>query len=428
MDFASLEGLDLSVEQSELAQVQGDLTVLHQYYDQIAAQGGICREQVQGLVRDCAVEIDPSFPIASFTEVPSKTNYAVAMEGMLSTAARTVWELIKKAAQLLIKIVRWVIEQIRNNIKNRHDAGKAVAAANALHDVNKQARARGIVSVVAKASGKAIVDRAQQEVDSARKSWDGNFNDLVFDMIGDQKFSQAVRFLAIDLLSYNELIQTKFEIFEELLDEEVVIGDQAKVMTMVGRLKTIAEPIPANSRLIGFAEAADVKIQRLYSGPVSIIELCTSMREHQKLLRFGKERPFVSAEEACDRLAVAEDGFVADFLQNPEKWTGVLMRIDHAISALGNAQPKGLTTADLQRNFAEAYDVLDREIKALQAFVVVTEACRAVRDQAAHDAFSFEVATLRKNKAVLEHSDEAELKAWYHELIQATKRALHGAF
>lgn len=427
MDFLSLEGLDLSDEQGDVSRVRDDMAVLDQYYDQIAAQGGICREQAQALVRDCSVQIDPSFPIASFTQVPSKTNYAVAMEGIIAQTGRMVWDLIKKAAQLLLKIVRFIAEQIRNAVRNRQEIRKAIAMAVGIHNVNKDARARGVSSVEVPPSHKAAVERAQHEIDTARESWDSNFNDLVYDMIGDATFSNAVRFIALDLLPYFEILDAKINLFRELMAEEVSLNDQGKILTIRGRLATIAEPIPAG-RMAGFAKGGGVSIPRSLPGEISVIELCEAMREQQKRLRFDKTHAAVSANEACDRLAASSDTFVAEFLQNPEKWTTGLNAIAHAVADLGQAQPKGVLSRDLAQAYANAFDILDREVKALNTFVMVADACRTVRDNAANEAFRFELATLRKAQAIVAGSADSDLRTFLNDSIQQVKRAVHTSF
>lgn len=424
MDLSvALEGLDLSAECGELEQIQGDLSVLGQHYTNIAATGGICRDTAQQLVRDCAVQMDEKlYPVNSFTEAPSKTNLVVAQESIINTIGTKVWDMIRKAAALLVKIAKYVIEAIRKAIGRSKDTAKANSAVHALADANRTIRTSGLTSLMVKPSARGALDRANLEIASAEESWNSNFNALVFDLITDSKFGDAVRLIALDLLGNVNTLDAKIDLFHELLDEPPVAGDQVSMISVAGRLRAIAQPLEAN-RMYEFFKAAGYDVTRTFPGNVTIIDLCTSVRETQRTLRFSPTAQKVGPEEGTDYLVQKDQStFAAPFLANHTQWLDAIQKLQHRAQELSQIHPRGVMTQELSQAYVTAFDVLDREIKALQVFLTAAEACHTVRDQVLHDALGYQLSVKRRNDVIIHNSDDTKLKQQYNDTMRDAQR------
>jgi hypothetical protein len=377
MDLDQLEEIDFSCDEGEIEMIRGDVAVLNRYYDEIAAQGGVCRDTAKALVRDCKVQLPDSCPIASFTEVPSRTNLTITQENIVFAAGRMVWDMIKKAAALLAKVMRWIIDTLRKSIGLKRESGKAINASHALAAIRQK-----YTDLTAPADTHAVpLQRAYREVKEARASYDSNFNDLIVDMLTDERFVTAVRNVGVELLPYHDTIEMKLSLFNELIHGHLNGGDAAASASLVGQLRTIATPIDG-SRLNAIVQRAGVK-----PTSAALFDVCDALRSTQSAMRASKQQSTIEPEDAEQRLLTSVDSFAADFIVDMDSWLKVLDRLDRAVRHLGTTQPSAPPSKEVADAYLRAFTVVEREVQALRQFVVVAEACRTVRDQFCHDLF-----------------------------------------
>lgn len=416
MDLDLLEEIDISGDQGELDNIRGDVAVLNRYYDDISAQGGITRDQAKLLVRDCGVQFGDNCPITSFTEVPSRTNLSIAMEGMVSTAARMVWDLIKKAAALLMKIARWIVDALRQRLGLKRDA---VKAANAVSQVNKlNQKYEGAVN---KDLSSPVIDKAKATLAEAQASYDSNFNDLVMSMLTDEKFTTTVRNIGIELLAFHEVIEAKIDLFHDLVTSHLNAGDSGAMITLQGQLRTIAQPIEGRNIQL-FMRNSHIQIP-----DNTLISCMDSLRQAQSALRNSKVAHPISADAAALLLERGVETFSAPFILHDEEWIKVMDRMSHALNQLGQIHPAGQITQEVANAYAQAFDVISKEVQAMRLFVVVADACRTVRDQFLHDMLRVVMAEVMLTEARADASEDKSLKNHIRQDLNHVAQAVNAA-
>lgn len=400
MDLDQLEEIDFSCDEGEIETIRGDVAVLNRYYDEIAAKGGVCRDTAKALVRDCNVQLPDSCPIGSYTEAPSRTNLTITQESVIMAAGRMVWDLIKKAAALLSKIMRWIIDAVRKGLGLKREPEKAVSAVRSLKNIKQKFSD----IPVSEDNASVPLQRAYRQHKEALASYDSNFNDLIVDMLTDARFTTAVRNVGVDLLAYHDVIEMKIALFNDLIYGRLNGGDSAATAALVSQLGTIATPIDG-SRLQAMVERAGIK-------PVSsaLFDVCDALRSTQYAMRTSTSQHRIGPDDAQARLNGVADSFTAPFVMNMEAWLKVLDRLDRDVRKLGQAHPPVQPTKDVADAYLNAFSVVEREVQALRQFIVVAEACRTVRDQFCHDLFEVVKTEIQVLNAAVEVTGTPEQK------------------
>lgn len=128
--FLALE--QLGVDEEELRNVRDDMELLEDRVSEIAKVGLINRDQARRLVEEHAAPIDEiRYPLVSFTEVPSQTNLAPALEGASDAARNLLKKLIDAAVAMYKKIMAWIrntfidyVQKLRGDITVRKAMAK----------------------------------------------------------------------------------------------------------------------------------------------------------------------------------------------------------------------------------------------------------------------------------------------------------------
>lgn len=406
--FEIPEDIDLVADQGELDLLRGDLAVLDRYYADIAKVGAVSRAQAQTLVRDCGVQFGDSYPLNSFTEQPSAVNISVTMEGLASSVARTLWSMIKKAAALLMKVARWIMDLMRRGLGLSKDVNKALAATGAMHEVSTR-----MENMVASIGDTPAIYHAKQTLQQVSADYDSNFNDLIYDMLTDETFTTAVRYVGMDLLQFHEVIEMKLQMYRNLVrSAEANQNNVAANTSLIGQLRTIAEPI-SGDRIRGYLKNAGVDVQK-----PTLNDAITALRQTQANMRQSRTCSHISPEDATNRLINACEGFAAPFITDMDNWHRVMDRLSRMLNDLSHAEPAGMVSEEAMRAYAIAFNVIEKEIQALRTFVVTAESCRTVRDNLIHDVFEVAKADIQVLQAKVDAAGDANIKAQFTKELQ----------
>ena len=166
-------------------------TLLNNTRQQIDSTGGVSRNDIQDLVDECELALPEEAPINSFTEAPSQTNFAVAVESILETTKavlrtiiQKVKEILRKIFDYLVKLLDPVFRESKNYVKLR-DNFKLLFATE--EELTKLMAKSGIVvptedDALTKELGeenKAIYDRYTDEIKHCAMQWQEGYNAFV---------------------------------------------------------------------------------------------------------------------------------------------------------------------------------------------------------------------------------------------------------
>lgn len=415
--FEVPEDMELMVDQGEIDLIRSDMAVLDRYYDDIARVGAVSRDQAKKLVDDCGVTFDERYPLNTFTEEPSAVNVTLTMEGMASSMVRMLWEMIKKAAAILAKVVRWIMEIVRRALGLRKDSEKALTATLAI----KAATTR-LENLIPEISDTSAVLAAKRHLEEASANYSGNFNDLVADMLTDETFSSAIRYIGLDLLQFHEVIEMKMQLYRDLLrSPQLNQNDLASTTSLTAQLRTISEPIQGQ-RIHEYLKTAGIDIRSN-----SLYDALTGLRQYQIELREAKTATIISPEDATRRLVNECEMFMAPFAADMDAWLRITDRLSHSLQDLLHTNPAGLVSQDTMRAYAKAFDVIEKEVQALRIFIVIAEACRTVRDNIIHDIFEVAKADIMVMKAKTEATQDPAVRNAFQKEMSHIGAALNAA-
>lgn len=415
--FEIPEDIDLMVDQGEIDLIRSDLTVLDRYYSDIARVGAVSRDQAKTLVSDCGVQFDERYPMNTFTDQPSAVNVTLTMEGMASSIVRMLWEMIKKAAAILAKIARWIMEVVRRALGFRKDSEKGLTATLAI-----KAAVTRLENMIPEIQDTPAILSAKRHLEEMSVNYSGNYNDLVADMLTDETFSSVVRYVGLDLLQFHEVIEMKMRLYRDLIrSPQLNQNDLASNTSLMAQLRTIAEPIQGQ-RIQEYLKTAGVDTRSN-----TLFDALTGLRQYQIELREAKNSSIITPEDATRRLVNECEMFIAPFAADMEAWLRITDHLTKALQDLLHTNPAGLVSQDTMRAYAKTFDVIEKEIQALRIFIVIAEACRTVRDNIIHDLFEVAKAEIAVMKTKVEASQDVAVKTQFHKEMSHVASALHAA-
>ena len=122
MDVFNLGLEDLGLDDPQSTEMVENVRMLNERVDEITKAGMMDREQARRLIEEHAVPINPDrYPLVSFTEQPTRTNVAAALESSGAALSTNIRALIDKAVELFRKIMAWIREKLTALIE--HMAG-----------------------------------------------------------------------------------------------------------------------------------------------------------------------------------------------------------------------------------------------------------------------------------------------------------------
>lgn len=400
-----LEPLDFDGDQAELDTLHQDVRILNRYYDEIAAQGGISREQAALLVRDCGLQLSESMPLQSFTEVPSRTNYQVTLEGLASRMAQRVWELIKRAAAILLKIARWILDAIRSAMGKATNVAAAVEATAEMTRLEKTYPAPTQTAATPDTPG---IRTARRLLEQTARHYSEHYNELVEDLLKDAAIHTTIRNVAIQALPYLDITEMKLSLYTDLVNQLNRGVDAVGLMALKRQLTTIAEPIRSSQTRQHFrhGELAVVASDEL-------TELISQLRQSQLARRNQSRRDGRWAQDpeaALDEVTLKADDvrFTAPYIVDVGHWHDRLEKMSEQLNTLLHMHVPAFADPDIAMAFHVAFQTIEREFNAYRTLIVTAESARTVRDQFIYDLFEYQKAQLMLRKELIQVAEDRE--------------------
>lgn len=408
MEDVLFQEVDVADEQDAWTRISESMMVLESYYDEISRTGGIDRTTARALVEQCGVMMSERYPLQSFTEVASRTNYAVALESVVERSAKLVFELLKQAAELLLKVVRWVIDLIRNRRdRNRRTAAKTQSIA-AVDQANRELKGAGVEDVKPQGDDAKATVAAQNAVAAAVEIYEQNFNDLVADILTSGEFSRLVREISNTVFEVAPVIRNKLVLFDKILRTHVKPGDNTGNMIELAELRTIAKPVPVDN-IVMLLKRGGQRVESAADGQPRLSESMRVLMDAYQQKRMGSEFDPVNIQVVADYLSATDSKVIAPFMLAPDETAKTMEEIGRELQRIRNLEPSHAAPPENRQAFQNAVVVLTDEVNALRLLVSVIEGCSLTQDRLVDDIWRYETAQFQYYRAMAGVSNNSSI-------------------
>ncbi len=402
-EVLSFEDVDLSAETSDFLQAKEQLATLNSYIDDIAKTGGVSRGQAQALVQECGIVLKDQYPIESYTALPSQTNLAVTLESMFETTAQLVWELIKKAAKLFLKLIHWVIDLIKKRREANKALPKVAARAKMANQATAELQAAGLNDSVVPPSGKAAVAAAQRELEEAEEKYAEAFNDLVADMVTEGAFLKAVQFMDMYMLSKATIYRDKQVMFIQALKRPA--NDAGARMRTVGELNTVAMEVPGDELAI----RARAAFKNTDTASNSLSDVMSAMLNEVRALSNGKSYDPPAPGDVAEAASGNINNILAPLPMAPDELRKIMEQLQQGAQQLSAIHQSGELAPELKKAFLAAHAVVVKENQVIQQYWTIVMLLTSARDRFFNALYDQAMAKVKHGQAVAKTATDETL-------------------
>lgn len=402
-EILSFEDVDLSAETGEFLQAKENLATLNSYIDDIAKTGGVSRSQAQALVQECGVVLKDQYPIESYTALPSQTNLAVTLESMFETTAQLVWDLIKKAAKLFLKLIHWVIELIKKRREANKALPKVTARAKMASQASAELQAAGLNESVVPPSGKAAVAAAQRELEEAEEKYAEAFNDLVADMVTDGNFLKAVQFMDMYMLSKATIYRDKQVMFIQALKRPT--NDVGIRLRTIGELNTVALEVPGDELAI----RARAAFKNTDTASNSLSDVMAAMLNEVRALANGKSFDPPAPGDVAEAAAGNINNILAPLPMAPDELRKIMEQLQQGAQQLSAIHQSGELAPELKKAFMAAHAVVVQENQVIQQYWTIVMMLTSARDRFFNALYDQAMAKVKHGQAMAKTATDESL-------------------
>ena len=418
MDQVLFDEIDLSEDREAMDRISETGRVLDSYYEEISRIGGISRNDAVALVNEYGVMIGERYPPQSFTEVASRTNLTVTLEAILERAGVLLMQLLKKAAELLLKIVNWIRDLLKNRIQRFDHAIRKAKALSAVKKASDDMSAAGVDTINSGAKTHVL----ENALKLALETYENNFNDLIADLVVEGPFSRAVRSIAFGALGILDPIQAKVQLLNTIVHRRQVQSTSAD-LSELGELRAISTPIYAD-RLKGILEASGIKVQGKGHGPVTVEDVMASL-----LSRYTAMRSTSSYEPADPDVVIlhTSDGthsITQPFFTKPEVIERATAELVEQLNKFRRIVPSESASPANREAYSQAVETLRSEISALRMLVVVAEGCSFAQNRLIDDLWNYNEAVIMLQRGKVNASGDPSLIEKVNRIQMELKEAI----
>lgn len=401
MNGILFDEIDLTEDREALDRISETGRVLDSYYDEISRTGGISRADAVTLVNEYGVMLGERYPPQSFTEVASRTNLSVTLEAILERAGALLMQLLKKAAELLLKIVTWIRDLLQNRIARMDNAISKAKGVGAVQKASADLKAAGTSQIKTDDSTTAL----ENAVKLALETYENNFTDLVADIIVEESFSRTVRSMAFGVLGILDPLQAKVALLNTIIHRHRAPSLTADI-SEVGELRTVAMPIPAQ-RLLTILRAGGMEVQN--PGSATIEDIMSSLMARYTELRTKNSYDPVNIDIVAAHLTTGKHAIAEPFFLKPKDIADTTANLTKQLSALQRIQPSNAAPPANRDAFNEAIKTLSSEIRALRLLVSVAEGCSMTQERLIDDIWKYNEADFILQRGKVVGSGDADL-------------------
>jgi hypothetical protein len=405
MHFPSLEELDFSAESLAVSQVGDALKVLDDHYDEIARVGGISRPQAQSLVAECGAQFGNRYPLESFSQIPSTTNLSVAMEGIIEAGGKLLMDLLRRAAALLMQIIRWCIDLVKAQTARAKQFMRVHHNLEVVHGQNEVLRTSGVIKgpdSPTSSTPKELLE-ASERLETATKNYEETANRLTSDILEHGPMGQMVRELSVAVLGILPKVEEKLKLFEHVLTSPSHTG-AGEDLAQYSQLKTVATPIDTAglARSVGRYFHDDHNTGSVGGMLNAVYRALADMTTEG-----GEDRPGIDQVVAI--VSDPKGQFAAPFVVVPDQAARQLEAMEHRLRRLQSIEPSNQATDKIRAAFQEAISSVTDDIQGLRSYFLAVRLCISAQERLLHDALAYETALFELNRirASLSKNSEA---------------------
>lgn len=222
--------LDESNERDQLRTLLDQLRVLTKISDSITESRKVSRSQVQELVGTCNVALDSRTPVMSYTAQPSEQNYDFACEGVVSRAGEIARSIVQHAAELIRKIIRWLVEQFERLTGRNSAVRQRTAYTTEVQEASTEAKQAGIDEASASPASRETLSKAVE-------AYTKGYSELTHTLLSDGPLLGLVRSLGLALPKYVEQADQKLlyteQTFDTQQDEKLFVQSLVQIATFL---------------------------------------------------------------------------------------------------------------------------------------------------------------------------------------------------
>lgn len=363
MDTLQLfEELELSTESIEYTRLSEQIDLLNCKVTQLTMEGKVSRSFVESLITQHAVEIDPRYPVGSFTRVPSTTNFTVAQESLVATLGRKFVDMLKEAVKVLIKIFKWIIGFI--DYRKQRDKKTPLFVAN--------------TAATSKASQdlaeKTNVSLEEEVLKEAVKGYYAQYTGLSKDLLTDGRFVVLLRKLQPQILGLEQIASMRLEAIERMLKH--LPKDEGDDLTLMANTRALGDPmgtiqIQTLLKSSGIAMPPNVKSPR---------ELMQSLWMALNVENLNKDLDPMDPTDAIVRLESNRNDILAPILMVPDTIAKSVSAIISKLNILRFEDRSGTTETGRQVIEKLFHSTMD-EALAVQVYMNAVNLVAGSRDK-----------------------------------------------
>lgn len=395
--------IDVAEIDHEQQRIMDNIHILDGYRERIMQTMGVSRAQAQSLITDCNVSFPQRYPLNSFTTEPSQTNLTIAMEGMAQSAMRLLKDLLRKAAELMMKIVNWILDLLKRDRNRAKSIAKNARILTVMDEVTT--KFDNLPSMDELAAQHPEIAAARNELDSAIGSYNDQFNDLYAALLNNDPIIQILREVSLSIGAALSVIQSKMNVFFHLLHDNTA-NPGTEELVAVGQLRGIAMPIPNQAidramRRVHGLEVGESLMENMQNLNTYIRTLATSKTSHRQ--------PDVEADARI--VASSKSIFHAPIVLVEDPIIRGLETVNGQLKQLYSIEPSDLATQQEHIAFRAAINRLTEEIRAVQYFVDTAAYIDFQQDLLISRLLRYEVADfelLRQKIAVSGNRDDVQ--------------------
>ncbi len=238
----TLEVFDAGPEADHVDQIQEALNVLLAHDAELRNMGGVSRPQAAAMV-EAGVQFPARAPLNSFSADPSTTNLQIATESLLGAVWGKLRDLARSVLELLRKIFRWIVDNLKRLRPSRKSHEAKVANAAAMAQAVDQLKEAGVGTAELSPSNRAKVAALRTRLNELQASFDSKFHDLIADAVSGGAIASKYRAVLLYLPSVTDLYEQHVAQFMTAVQKCAQAPEEiGRSMTAAGMFSAMAQP------------------------------------------------------------------------------------------------------------------------------------------------------------------------------------------
>lgn len=362
---SNVEQLDMMDEQDAFRRAEELAVDLENIRDELLANQGVNRMLATAMESIQAGIIPEEYPINSFTQAYSKTNYKVSQEAIDIALATAIGVFVGAMLTILAKLLRWMYQALFNSTKSAQKA--EVAGKNLALLADESRRLQQIMNkedlARANTKTKEVIANAEQELSAMH-------NDLLRDLLTNGEIRSTMKTIGSRLDSYLAAVNEKLKVLKTVSEKAAGYTNDSNKVALLAQISTIIKEIPA-----GPSASAIDSVTKSKSGG----GLRASLNAFHDYVMHAREQRSTPVFKYQSLIEVVRGGRLKldeTYLPNSEKTVENIGRLEKAVEGINNKldSAKGIDQ-ELASTIRSAGAVIKGEVDALRQFTALINTC-----------------------------------------------------